>query len=378
MKLIERTKCVISLKEDLEPLYTFKKFPVFMGCTEKPTKSDRKADMSWYISKSSGLIQLKYLLPLSVLYPESHGAGCVGDLWNQHHNAFAKFIGRYKPKAVLEIGGSHGILANEYSKEIENSWTILEPNPAPVLGCNAHFIKGFFNDKFQYSKPFDAIVHSHVFEHIYDQDEFMHHLANFMTEGKHLFFSIPNMEVMLARKYTNCINFEHSTFLTEPYVEYLLARYGFKILNKEYFKDDHSIFYATIRDSGVKPIKLATDLYKKNKKLYQDYVSYHENLIYDLNKIICLSRQPIYLFGAHVFAQYLISFGLDTSRIISLLDNDINKRGKRLYGSSLYVNLPNILKSADSPIVILKAGVYNDEIKTDILNNINSSVEFWE
>ena len=61
-----------------------------------------------------------------------------------------------------------------------------------------------------------------------------------------------------------------------------------------------------------------------------------------------------------------------------LLDNDINKHGKRLYGSAMLVNSPKILKDENSPIVILKAGVYNDEIKKDILENINANVTFWE
>ena len=38
-----------------------------------------------------------------------------------------------------------------------------------------------------------------------------------------------------------------------------------------------------------------------------------------------MNDQSIYLFGAHVFAQCLIEFGLDTSSIVCLLDNDIKR-----------------------------------------------------
>ena len=87
-------------------------------------------------------------------------------------------------------------------------------------------------------------------------------------------------------------------------------------------------------------------------------------------------KKPIYIFGAHVFSQYLIGFGLITDRIICLLDNDINKHGKRLYGTNLMVQSPNILAEDNCPVVILKAGVYNDEIRDDILSNINPEVLF--
>jgi len=378
MNLIKRAHCVISGNNDLEPLYSFPKFPVFMGCLDQPESDDLKQDMSWWISRGSGLIQLNPLLPLDVLYPESHGAGAVGALWDKHHKAFAQFLNRISPSAVLEVGGAHGILAKDYQQFGKIPWTILEPNPSPVDGCEARFIKGFFDDKFLYDEAFDAVVHSHVFEHIYEPDQFMRHLAGFMVEGKHLVFSLPNMQVMLERKYTNCINFEHTVFLTEVYVEFLLAKHGFRLLTKEYFMDDHSIFYAAVRDPSVMPIALPHGLYEKNKQLYMDYVSYHEELINDLNHRMSDTTQPIYLFGAHVFAQYLMAFGLDTSRIVSLLDNDPKKQGKRLYGTNLTVQSPVVLKNTERPIVILKAGVYNHEIKADILGNINSSTTFFE
>ena len=80
----------------------------------------------------------------------------------------------------------------------------------------------------------------------------------------------------------------------------------------------------------------------------------------------------MFLFGAHVFAQYLIESGLNIDRIVCLLDNDINKQGKRLYGTSMIVESPKMLAGIDNPIVILKAGVYNKEVSDDILENIKS------
>lgn len=77
-----------------------------------------------------------------------------------------------------------------------------------------------------------------------------------------------------------------------------------------------------------------------------------------------------------MFAQYLIEFGLDTSSIVCLLDNDINKQGKRLYGTNLMVKSPKVLSDIKNPIVIFKAVVYNDQIKRDILENINKDAKF--
>lgn len=376
MQLIERTRCAVSGNEDMEHLHTFSNFPVFMGCMDQPESADLKQDMSWWISRSSGLIQLKHLLPLDVLYPESHGAGAIGALWEKHHRSFAQFVSKLSPSSVFEIGGAHGILAKEYQALADIPWTILEPNPSPVEGSKARFIKGFFDDRFTYDDSYDALVHSHVFEHIYEPDVFMRHLSGFMRPGKHLAFSLPNMQIMLERKYTNCINFEHTAFLVEPYIEHLLAKHGFRIQAKEYFMEDHSIFYAAVRDPSVQPVALPSGLYEKYKALYLDYVHYHEKLISELNGAMRDISAPVYLFGAHVFAQYLLAFGLDSSKIKCLLDNDPRKQGRRLYGTSLMVSSPKCLKEAVNPHVILKAGVYNQEIKDDILRNINPNTVF--
>lgn len=370
---IERKADVITGSEDLELLYTFHNFPVFMGCSTAPQTEDVVADMSFWISRGSGMIQLNPLLPLDVLYPEAHGAGCVGALWAKHHQALADFIAKFNPSTVLELGGAHGILATNYQNKKQIPWTILEPNPTPIDGCNAHIIKGFFDERFKFPGDVDAILHSHVFEHIYNPDLFVKHLSDFLTVGKKLIFSVPNMRVMLERKYTNCLNFEHTAYLSEDYIEFLLAKHGFRVLEKEYFLDDHSIFYSAVRDRDVKPLQLPVDLYLINKSLYLNYIEFHEKLVADINRqLSTVGEGNAYLFGAHVQAQYLIGFGLDLSRINAILDNDVKKHSKRLFGTDKYVFGPSVLEGMKSPLVIIRAGTFTDEIVSQI-RTINPS-----
>ncbi|EAI7399927.1 SAM-dependent methyltransferase, partial [Campylobacter jejuni] len=77
---------------------------------------------------------------------------------------------------------------------------------------------------------------------------------------------------------------------------------------------------------------------------------------------------------AHLFGQYLIFQGLNTEKIINILDNNPSKQEKRLYGTKFIVKSPKILKDQDDSLVILNAGVYNDEIEKDILENINKNI----
>jgi 2-polyprenyl-3-methyl-5-hydroxy-6-metoxy-1,4-benzoquinol methylase len=377
METIIRNKDVIFGNEDLEHLYTFKSFPVFMGCTDEPQEKDVLADMSWHISKKSGMIQLNPLLPLDVVYKEEHGSGTVGKAWDEHHQAFAKFISNYRIGKILEIGGLHGILAKK-SKEInpDLEWTIIEPNPINAENIPATVIQGFFDENFKSDDEYDCVIHSHVLEHIYDIDSFVKHISNFTKKYDMMIFSVPNMDVMIERKYTNCINFEHTILLGEEHIHHLLSKHGFSIVEKYYYKNDHSIFYAVEKTYNGEPHEISDDVYDTYKDLFSDYINKHIEDVNNINEIINNASVPVYLFGAHVFSQYLIAFGLDTTNIVGLLDNDASKGGKRLYGTNLISASPKTLKDVPKAIIILRAGVYNDEIKKDILDNINPNIKF--
>lgn len=148
---------------------------------------------------------------------------------------------------------------------------------------------------------------------------------------------------------------------------------------KEHFDNGHSIFYAARkmgRDAAETPAP--PQLHAAYKALFLDYITFHEELVAQLNSAMRQADAPVFLFGAHIFSLYLINFGLETEKIQSILDNDPHKQGKRLYGTDLRVSSPRILKDVPQANVILRAGVFNEEIKKDILENINPAVVFWE
>ena len=162
--------------------------------------------------------------------------------------------------------------------------------------------------------------------------------------------------------------------MTDYYVDYFLKKTGFNILEKIEYKN-HSHFY-TVEKTNKKEDTVLNNKYEHYKEMFNEYINYHVDLVNQINKQIEKVNSNVFLFGGHIFSQYLIAFGLDTSRITNILDNSPLKQNKRLYGSDLIVQSPKILSKYDEPVVILKAGLYNEEIKNDILTNINSNVIF--
>jgi len=378
MRLLSRNNDVIDGSNNFEKLQSLSNFPVFMGTVSHHSSEDKMTNMDWYISKTTGMIQLKELIPLDILYSETHTSGEIGKIWDDHHNAFCKFLLKVDHKKIFEIGGANGILADKYHREKPDvDWTIIEPNPRPQKKTKAKFIKGFFGDNLSYNFHEATIVHSHTFEHIYFPDDFMKDISKNIEKNNYLFFSIPNIKKMLLNNYTNALNFEHTFYLNEVYVEYFLKKYGFEIIKKDFYLEDHSIFYSARKISSNYNLKFTENLYDQNKILFNNFINFYKNLIDSINLKIKQQKGKVYLFGAHIFSQYLIAMGLDISRIEYILDNDISKQNKRLYGTNLIVQSPEILKNNKSrTAIILRAGVYNKEIRDNIDKNINSNIEY--
>ena len=100
------------------------------------------------------------------------------------------------------------------------------------------------------------------------------------------------------------------------------------------------------------------------RDLFLDYICKLKN---DVSNLLNSIEDNVYIFGAHVFSQTLLNFGIDESLIISILDNDTKKQGKRLYGTNLTIQSPKVLRDVNSPTVVLRSGIYNEEIKEQLL-----------
>ena len=180
---------------------------------------------------------------------------------------------------------------------------------------------------------------------------------------------------MLERQYTNCINFEH-TLLLEPYVEHLLSRHGFRPLRKACFLDDHSIFYAAARSRRA-PTALGPDLFDECGAVRPALRVDPPELAARLNEQIADADAPVYLFGAHVFAQYMLAFGLDESRLAGILDErSTQSRAKRLYGSNLSVHAPAVRGRASAAGGDPARGRTTPRSREAIVSGINPDVVF--
>ncbi len=373
--LITRDHSILTGKKNLENLLVLKDFPVFFGCVDTPANEDLVADMKWAIDPETGVIQLTELIPLEILYQEQHVDG-FGKTWEEYYSYFSEYIAKTNPKNVLEIGGGIGVVAEKVVGMTDSTtWTILEPNPLRENSDRLKVMPGFFDSNFKATEHYDTITFSQVMEHVYEPHTFLKDISSFMQTGDKFVFAYPNLKLWLERKFTNALNFEHTMFFTDYFIDILLPQYNFKVTDKFFYKD-HSVLYTAEKADMPLEIPVQENKYEEYKKIFTEFVDYHTELVTDLNEKMNVSTTPTYFFGAHIFASYLFAFGLDKNKLTTILDNSSLKKDRRLYGTEFIVQSPEILKDKGPVNVILKAGLYNEEIKEQILS-INNQITFW-
>ena len=353
----------------------FGMMPTYMGCVSTPFGHDAFHPMRWIVD-SDGLLKVDSPPPLELVYPEQHNEPGVSSLWLKHHRAFRDFIlSRTSAREMLEIGGADGTLAalmTEVTSRFTN-WTIIEPNPHVDPAIDVQVIKGWFPQDLP--GPIDGatcIAASHVLEHALDPYVFLADCSRSLPPGGELFLTWPDMAAMASRTDLNMLNFEHLHYLPHPTVSRLLEAAGFVEQESHRFRG-HSIF---IHAEKVGDPQSAPQI---NENGTEDLQGLAEGYQDALRRSVQIFQAEVdgwvgrrWLFGAHIFGQFLLAGGLEARDFDGILDNATTKSGKRLYGTELSVSSPECLRNTSENLIIIAAALYEEEI-LDQLRNLRLS-----
>lgn len=354
---------------DKSPVAIFGPMPSYMGCVAPDSDDDIMALMAWGINPQ-GLLAVMDPPPLEAVYPAQHNDPTVSPLWMKHHRAFANFVATHtSAQAVLEVGGADGTLADIVRRELKlpTEWIIIEPNPHVRDNIDAEVIEGWFPQDLPPGRgPWSCIAASHVLEHALDPYGFLSDCSRTLDSNGDLILTWPDMIAMAERTDLNMLNFEHLHFLPQDTVEDMLRSAGFEVIAAEKFQG-HSVFiHAKKRgEPASTPMEFNTDQ-RALSAMAERYVASLRSTVDRFQTEIDAWQGEIWLFGAHIFSQYLLAMGLDSTRLSGLLDNAPGKQGNRLYGTALQVSSPESLRGSSSNLVLLAAALYEHEISEQL------------
>jgi len=353
--------------------------PIYMGCVDPKISvaEDIFWPMEWGVKENSLFGVLNPPSPQEI-YKLQHNDS-VGEIWKSHHIEFAKFLStEIQHGKILEIGSATGKLNNLFyslHKGPDVIWDTIEPNPVGhenLIGGGRH-IDGWFPEDCA-ETDYDAIVHSHVIEHVENPIEFLKEMNQKLRIDGKLIFSWPNMRAMLLNSDLNILMFEHLNYLSFNEMISLLEYTGFK-LKKDLNYSSHSIFIAAtkVRESDTRQQYQSKVTNEELKLFGKNYGEGLSKIISNFNETLKNSKSRNYIFGAHIFSQYLFANGLNLDLISGCFDNSDKKHNKRLYGWEISVHKPEreILSRKEPMTILLPMGSYEGEIIRQLEPNLH-------
>jgi hypothetical protein len=355
--MITRNNDILTQKNDLSVIKIMKDFPI--KCHQTHEINYEYQDMAITISKSSGLIQLKYLVDIEKLYSEKHN-DAIGFVWDNHNNKFFSFIKDIiKNNNICEYGGGSAKLAKLAINDV-NKWTIIDFNKyddfehdkLKVINNNC---EDFIDDNS------NVFVHSHFLEHLYQPFKFINLISKANINSYHC-FSIPNQKKWLINGFGNALFFEHTAILEEEYLESYHKSLGFELINKKYF-DEHSIFYIFKKTGSFnKKVKLNDKLFEENKIILSSFFEKINNFVTTIP-----INTDFNICTAHILTQFLFENGLDFKFCKKIIDNSKLKINKKLYGYNIDIVEP--LNANKNILTVIPFSSYKNEIKNNLINS---------
>ena len=125
-----------------------------------------------------------------------------------------------------------------------------------------------------------------------------------------------------------------------------------------------------VRKRNVVSVRLGDRAFAELSNARPIMMAWYRSLVSDARAAtsqLAANRSHNWLFAAHTGSQYLLALGLPAARLAGVLDNNQAKIGSRMYGSTLWVHAPSVIAGLRAPRVLLRQGVYNAELRTQLL-----------
>ncbi len=366
-----RDICEICGCNNLESIYTIENMPVRIGTSD--SKNYKYFDLTYSQCTFCNNVQILNLADPFDVYEENHNKNIVGQTWVKHNKAFAEFVlNEITPDCkIFEIGDPSAKIA---SLIIDNtnisSWDIIEPQAEQIDIPKVKIIDGFFDKNFINDTIYDLIILSHVFEHLTNYADLIPTMDKVTKNTGKVIISIPNMQQILDAKSMPPLHmtFEHTIFLNRTNVEELFKKYNFSLKYFEKF-NDHSEFYVFEKKNDLSynfKNLMPKELSDKINEIIQEKKNKIKYFNIELNKNI---YDSYFIYGSHVHSQMYLNLGLDESVLNGVLDNDVAKHYRYLYGTNLQVFPVAALEGFKKALILCDMGAYDDEIKKQIYQN---------
>lgn len=356
------TLCRLCLSDNIEKIFSFPSFPVFIGCTDNKKENDVSYDFEIWYCHDCDVGQQISIPPFEELYKEQRCFG-FGNIWKNHYEKYAEFIKKNSdPSEIgLEVGVGNAVVfkkLNGFFTKLSGIDAIDHPDYE-----NYDIKVGLFSEKLFEYENFDVIYSSHFIEHLPDPVKFLKTSRQLLKDNGRCIVACPNIVKSFENLHFNAFTTDHLNYFSKNSLEKIAVNLGFELIDSYQYLD-HGM-YLVFRKTEKQINSIITKQFKNNFDTYKKIIfNYVEKAKKEL-----LKEESVFVFGAHgltvTFLKILNNSKLE-NKIKFVLDNEKTKHHRRLSGTNLICESPTIIASEKNPIVLLYMGAYEKEISQQL------------
>ena len=271
--------------------------------------------------------------------------------------------------SVFEIGCNDGRFLAELKEKGISTAVGLEPNSVPggmARGRGLTVYESWVTPEIcekavkENGGRFDLVVSRQVIEHVLDLDNFFACINVLLAKDGWLFLDMPDFELGLKTGDCSTVWEEHVSYFSAPVLAFMLQRHGFNADQHDWydFSSGALSVIAHRTPENAQPGDSEADRVPEIIKLARDY---RKNLLHYQTTLKAVLTQAtadgaeVALYGVGVRGCCSVN-GLNLGANIDFaVDDQPERQGKFMPGSSLPIRPSSILAESDRPLVVLLA-----------------------
>lgn len=351
---IENKRCIVNGSKDLVSIIKLPNYPL----TEQFGKYNSKFPkfkQELMISKSSGHVQLKYILDQKYLYSPKNYKYRTKISHSTTH-ALKTFISFFhknhktKIKSILDVGGNDNYIINQISKKSTKKYVI---DPVAKKNKDGVTVINKFLENVNLTKDIkqpNVVICRHTLEHIPDPKKFLKKLLNECSDDCNYIFEVPSLERMIETQRFDTIMHQHLSYFSVESLKILIEKCGGKITAYEIFDKGScggSILFAFKKNKyhKQKNFILSKDQFKKKYNNFKKKFFIFSSNMKILEQLINSSDKQIIGYGAGLMlATYMYFLNIKHKKIKFILDDDISKNNMGYQNINVKIKHPKKIK----------------------------------
>ena len=351
------SRCNINGTKDLVSLIKLPSYPI----TEQFGKFDKNFpnfDQELVISRSSGHVQLKYILDQNYLYsPQNYNYRSQSSLTSNHQlDVFINFIKKNhinKINSILDVGGNDSYVINRVAQKKAKKY-VIDPvgvnKDKDIIVINK-FLKDVDLSK-DITKP-DLVICRHTLEHIPEPKLFLNKLMSECDDKCNFVFEVPSLERMIETQRFDAIMHQHISYFSVKSLKLLIESCGGVINSYQIFEKGScggSIIFSfkKTKNKKQKRKEKKTDYIKNYKTIKKGLENFKGNMIL-LKNLIDNTNGKLTGYGAGLMlSNYIYFLKINTSKIKYILDDDKKKHNWQYKNLNVRIKYPKKIKHKKS------------------------------